>query len=299
MELDKQTLYEGRKFIAGVWEAEFFVNAFSDDLAHVPASEFKSEDGSDLTALKFVFNADNTVNISGLPDGKTETGEWEQTDRYKYSYTVAAFDALEDGFFKTAATTLEVNDGYLVFTVGFFAIALKKISDFDAGPSEADILTNAPDDGMTGIEGRYAIVKAIAMVGDDFGFFTRAEVEADIKKRIEVGTCDESEVAEALSLFNSIVEFTSDRKVIMWMKLPEGVSDEEIKAALEAGEIKAIKDGYFYSDESEFKSVNGKFYYNSGAEYELFDEKQSPWIPLEFDEEGLLNFTGMIKIRKI
>ena len=299
MTLDDATLKDGLKFIVGDWEPDFIVNAFSNDLAHIPASEFKSEDGSDLTALKFAFNADNTVEISGLPDGRTEAGKWEQTGLNKYSYTLTAFDAVEDSFFKTAATTLDVLGGNLVFSLGFFAVSLKKISDFDVGPSEAEILTNAPDDGMTGIEGRYEVAKALAMVGDNFGFFTRAEVEEDLKKRAEAGTVDEHDAAEALRLFNAVVEFTTDRKVIMWMQLPEGVSDEEIKNALEAGQIKAIKDGFFYTDASEFKSVDGKFYYNSGSEYELFDEKQSPWMPLDCDEEGLLNFSGMIKLRKI
>lgn len=299
MELDKNDIYEGRKFIAGVWEADYVVNAFSNNLAHIPAAEFKSEDGRDLTSIRFTFNADNTVMFYEPSNGQSLSGTWEQTERYEYRCDFDILDQIEDGFFKENVQTFSVQDGCLVFAIGFLAIALKKTEDFDVGPSAADILTNAPDDGMTGIEGRYGVFKAISSVGDDFGFFTRAEVEADLKKRIEAGTCDESEAEEALSLFGSIVEFTAGRKVIMWMKVPEGVSDEEMKEALEAGEVKAIKDGYFYTDESEYKSVDGKFYYNSGAEYELFDEKQSPWIPLEFDEEGLLNFTGMLKLKRI
>ncbi len=299
MELDKNDIYEGKKFIAGVWEADYVVNFFSNDLAHIPANEFKSDDGADLTALRFVFGAEGEVEIQGGKNGKTESGKWEQISYYEYRCEFDMLGSLEDSFFKENAQTFSVVDGDLVFTVGFLSIALKKVEDFDVGPSEADKLTNAPDDGMTGIEGRYEVAKMLTMIGDDFGLFTRAEVEADIKKRTEEGTCDEYEASESLSFFNSIVEFTSDRKVITWMKVPEGVSEEEMKEALEAGEIKAVKDGYFYSDESAYKSVGGKFYYNSGSESELFGEKQSPWQELKFDEEGLLDFTGMMRLKKI
>ena len=299
MELDKNDIYEGKKFIAGVWEADYVVNFFSNDLAHIPANEFKSDDGADLTALRFVFGAEGDVEIRGGKNGRTESGKWEQTSYYEYRCEFEMLGSLEDSFFKENAQTFSVTEGDLVFTVGFLSIALKKVEDFDAGPSEADKLTNAPDEGMTGIEGMYEVAKAISVIGDGFGFFTRAEVEADLNKRIEAGTCDEYEAADALGLFNAMIEFTADRKVITWMKVPEGVSEEEMKEALESGEIKGIKNGYFYTDASAYKSVGGKFYYDSGSESEIFGEKQSPWIELTCDEDGLLNFTGMMKLKKI
>ncbi len=299
MELDKNDIYEGKKFIAGVWEADYVVNFFSNDLAHIPANEFKSDDGSDLTALKFVFGADGSVEMQGGKNGRTESGKWEQTSYSEYRCEFEMLGTLEDSFFKENAETFSVIDGDLVFAIGFLSIALKKIEDFDVGPSEADKLTNAPDDGMTGIEGMYEVVKMITMVGDDFGFFTRGEVEADIKKRIEAGTCDEHEAEESLSFFNAMIEFTEDRKVISWMKMPDGISEEEIKEALEEGEIKGVRDGYFYSDVSGYKSVDGKFYYDSGSESEFFGVKQSAWLELTYDEDGLLNFTGMMKLKRI
>ena len=42
MELTKEDLKDGLKFIVGTWEAEFVVSFFSNDLAHVPVEEFKS-----------------------------------------------------------------------------------------------------------------------------------------------------------------------------------------------------------------------------------------------------------------
>ena len=81
----------------------------------------------------------------------------------------------------------------------------------------------------------------------------------------------------------------------------DGVSEEEIKAALEEGEIAGYKDGLFTTGEDrEWKAVDGKYYYDTGEHRELFGEEQSPWDELAFDENGLLPFgDGMMKLRKI
>ena len=44
MTLDEQDLKRGLKFIVGVWQVDYVVNAWSNDLAHIPAKEFKSKD---------------------------------------------------------------------------------------------------------------------------------------------------------------------------------------------------------------------------------------------------------------
>ena len=63
MTLDELDLKDGLKFIVGTWEPDFVVSLFSNDLAHIPATEFKSEDGTDFTALKFEFFEDHTVKV--------------------------------------------------------------------------------------------------------------------------------------------------------------------------------------------------------------------------------------------
>jgi len=293
MQLDKQDLYDGKKFIAGRWEPDYVVNAFSSDLRHIPAGEFKSEDDADLTYLKFTFNADNTVLIRNDKNGRTESGTWEQTDLFEYRYNVGMLDSVEDGFFKTAATSLQVQEGFLVFSIGFLAVALKKTEDFDIGLSEAETVAAAPDEGGADIVGRYEVYKAMAMVGETFGTFTRSEVEADIKKRVKSGECDPGEAEEALGVFDAVVEFTPDRKVITWMKIPESASDEDIREAVESGEIGRVENGYFAADEKVYKSAGGKYYYDSGEERELFGEKQSPWDELRTDENGFVSFASM------
>ena len=42
-----------------------------------------------------------------------------------------------------------------------------------------------------------------------------------------------------------VIEFTADHRVLTWMKLPAGVSEEEIRAAIEAGQISEVRDGMF------------------------------------------------------
>jgi hypothetical protein len=78
------------------------------------------------------------------------------------------------------------------------------------------------------------------------------------------------------------------------------VPEEAIKQALESGEIKEVKDGYFTVQEKEWKAVDGKYYYDTGEHRELFGEVQSPWDELKTDEDGLLDFSsGMVKLKKV
>ena len=39
----------------------YIVNAWSNDLAHIPATEFKSDDGRDFSVITFTFTEDHTV----------------------------------------------------------------------------------------------------------------------------------------------------------------------------------------------------------------------------------------------
>ena len=86
MELNENILRSGKRFIVGKWRVDYVVNAFSNDLAHIPASEFKSEDGSDFTAITFDFFEDQRVVMTDTSKGKTVEGTWEQTDMFEYKY---------------------------------------------------------------------------------------------------------------------------------------------------------------------------------------------------------------------
>ncbi len=102
----------------------------------------------------------------------------------------------------------------------------------------------------------------------------------------------------ALNSFTLKVEFTPDHTVDQWMKIPAGVSDEMIKEAVESGEILAARDGYFCAQRTEWKCVDGKYYYDTKQHREVFGEVQSSWDELVC-EDGLIKFGGgSMMIRK-
>ena len=62
MAVDEYFLKEGLKTIVGTWQVDYIVNAFSNDLAHIPATEFKSDDGRDFPASRM--NSSRTIRWS-------------------------------------------------------------------------------------------------------------------------------------------------------------------------------------------------------------------------------------------
>lgn len=300
MILDDRELRTGLKFIVGVWEADFVVNAFSNDLAHIPAAEFKSDDGRDMTALHFEFFEDHTAKISA---GEGDfSGTWEQTDLFRYRIIPDVLASEPENEFIKGVETLEVQGGEnLVFALGFLAIALRKTEDghVTEAPDIGDIEPTEEDLAMTGIVGVYSVAKAMTVVGDDFGLFSREEVEANVAELVEAGKLDDEEAAERLRPFKTGVEFTPDHRVLTWSPIPAGIPEDAVKAALEAGEIAAAKDGFFCGKALEWKAVGGKYYYNTGAHREIFDEVQSPWDELTLNGDGLLPFSsGAMLLKK-
>lgn len=301
MTLDEKDLRDGLKFIVGTWQVDYVVNAWSNDLAHIPAKEFKSDDGRDFSDITFSFFEDHTVVMKNGADGREEKGEWEQTGWSDYHYTLNGFLDIPDGDFKKNAEKLSVFDGCLVFSIGFLAIGMKKISEgtvtevkkADAG----DVEMSAEDAANLGIVGIYRPAEAMGVVNGAFGMYKVEELEAELQRKKEAG---EDVDGGELSMLDLTVEFTPDHKVLQWAKIPAGVPEEEIQKALEAGEIKAVRDGYFSGSENEWKCLNGKFCYNTNEHREMFGEVQSPWDELKFDDNGLLEFaSGMMKLRKV
>jgi hypothetical protein len=300
MELDEKDLRAGLKFIVGAWEADYVVNMFSNDLAHIPAAELKSPDGKDLTALRFEFFEDHTINIEA--DGKKHGGKWEQESFSEFRFMP---DVLEenanDEFVKAVEKLSMVGGDHLVFSLGFLAIALRKVAEghITEAPDIGDMAQTEEDLCMDGIVGIYVVEKGMAFVDGDFGLFTRPEVEAFLEKQIAAGETDAEAADEQLKLFKMQVEFTPEHRVVTWMPLPPSVDEAEIRAAIEAGQIKAVRDGLFAMGGNEWKAVGGKYYYNTGEQREVFGEEQSPWDELSFDENGLLPFSsGMVLLKK-
>ena len=250
--LDEFDIRRGLKFIVGKWQPDYFVNAFSDDLAHIPASEFKSDDGTDFTAITFEFFEDKRLTMTNSKSGKTVDGTWEQTDMFKYRYTVGDFFDIPDSSMLESIQTLQMQGENLVFSLGFVAVALKKTEEGTVTEKEdiGDIQPTEEDMNQKDIVGKYEVAKSMGMVNGKFGVFSKDEILAELNKRLEAGEIDEDEVKDSMRSFDAVVEFTDDHKVKTWMKLPEGVSEEEIRAAVEAGEISEVKDGFFAAAES-------------------------------------------------
>lgn len=153
---------------------------------------------------------------------------------------------------------------------------------------------------MAEITGRYAVAKGFSVIGDDVGLHTREEVASDLEAKIASGEMEKEEASEYLGIFDAVYEFTSDGKINSWMKIPEGVSEEEIKEAVAAGEIAAAENGYMLAEQKEWFEKDGKYFYDTGEYREVFGEEQSSVDELTFDEEGLLNFgSGMVKLKKL
>lgn len=300
MELNEQDLREGLEYIVGTWEPDYLVSFFSNNLEHIPASEFKSDDGRDFTALKFRFFEDHTMTLF---EGNQEfKGTWEQTALYDYHYHLEAYDQIPDGPFKDSAENLSVSDCRLVFSIGFLAIALQKTEEgfVTKEPDIGDLEQTDEDRSHKEIVGRYAVAKTIASVGDNFGLFSLEEVTADLDRRRAAGEIDQDEYDESMQMFSFVVEFTDDGQVIEWSPLPKGVSQKEIDEALAAGEIKCVRDGFFSTNSRPWKYVKGAFYYDTQETRELFDKPVSPWDELKFDEDGYLVYgSGMMLLKRI
>ncbi|MBQ3912676.1 MAG: hypothetical protein II694_06875 [Lachnospiraceae bacterium] len=304
MELDEQDLREGLKFLVGTWQVDYIVNAFSNDLAHIPATEFKSEDGTDFTAITYEFFEDHTLILRNSANGREIKGTWEQTGWSEYHYTAEDFYDIPDDNFRKGIETLQVVDGCVVFSIGFLAIGMKKTAEgvvtVQKKQDIGDLEMSEADKKCMDIVGIYRAAKMMSMIGGKFELFPVEEVIADLDKQLAAGAIDEHEAGQMKSLIEARYEFTDDHRVLEMAKVPDGVSEEEIKKAIEAGQIKDYKDGYFSRGEKEWKAIGGKYYYDTQEQREVFGEALSSWDELVFDEDGLLNYgSGFVKLKKI
>lgn len=287
MLLDQEELKDGLKAIVGTWQADFLVNALSDDLRHIPASDFKSEDGRDFTALQFIFTEDHRLSLK--TGGEQEyAGSWEQTDLIEYHVSIDALDEIPDKAFVERVEKMMFSDGFLCFTVGFLTIAMKKIAEGVVTKPEdvADLEGSAADQTNTAIVGTYRLKKAFGLLNGDYDLFPVSDLIADLNALKEAGEVDDDEYAETMGLYDVDVEFTGDHQMILWSPIPEGVTEEELKEALDAGEILGLKDGRLATEIKTWKCVDGRFYVDSGEAREVSGEALTSWDELTFDEDG-------------
>lgn len=302
MAVDEYFLKEGLKNLVGTWQVDYLVNGFSNDLAHIPAAEFKSEDGRDFTAITYEFFEDHTMIMKDSSTGKEEKGTWEQTGMYEFHYTLNGFLDLPQGAFLDAVEKLQMMQGtHIVFSIGILAVAMKKIKDGVITEEKKQDIGDMPgDDSMMEIVGKYEVAMALSFNGKSFELMSKDEVVASLNERKEKGEVREEEFPMFLQTFEMRKEFTEDHKVRTWMKIPSNVPQEQIDAAIASGELGEVVDGYFSPEEpKEWKAVDGKYYYNTGEQRETFGEVQSPWDELKVGG-GMIEYAdGSLVLQKI
>ena len=301
MELEKWILDDGLTMIVGKWQADYVVNAFSNDLAHIPATEFKSENGTDFSALSYEFFEDHTLVMKNSANGMEVKSTWEQTGIGEFRYDLNSFLDVPAGADTSIMEKLQILEGNLCMSVGFLVIGFKKVAEGVISTEEktdiGDVQMSEADLAMNDIVGSYCVYKAMAYNGKSFGLATYDEAVAVAKSNPD-NADDMLEMVE--QSFGTVYEFTADHMVVAWSKIPEGVTEEEIKKAQEAGEIDEVKDGRFRRGGQPWKAVDGKYFYDTGEHREVFGEVQSSWDELKFDEEGLMDFSqGMVKLKKM
>ena len=297
MKLDEQDYRNGLKFIVGTWQPEYVINMFSADLARIPVSEFSSADGLQFSAIEFTFSEDHTVLMKNAANGREVSGTWEQRSYGEFHYTLNGFLTLPAGTNESVAETLRMQDGKnLVVSLGVISIVLKKVAEGTITEEDKKDIGDLPcDETMTDIVGMYAVEKMRTYTDAGFAWIT---------KEVQQALSEENDTLDAddyiLQMFGWKVEFTDDHKVIVWMVIPEGTSQADLKAALGAGEIADVRGGMFCEKPKEWKAVDGRYYYNTEEHREVFGEEQSPWEELKYDEVGNLFFlNNTMLLRKL
>jgi len=295
--LDEDDLIEGKKFIVGTWQMDYIVNAFSNNLDHIPAKEFKSDDGKDFSQITYEFFEDQTMKMKNGATGVEVSGTWEQKGYSSFEYTVGNFfgDVNED-LLKNLQKLEKNFEGELVFNFGFIAFGMKKIADGvvtivekPKEPSIADIEPTEEDLKKKDIVGRWKVYKMFSVVGDDFGLHTLDEVKADIEKKKAAG--EETDEKDTFLMFGMVLDFKDDYTVDSFTAIPPGIPQEEIDAAVASGEIK-IQDGMMVgSDQRKWKFVNGEYWCSQG-------DNDAPWEKITPGEDGRMDMHMMILERK-
>lgn len=291
MELTKEDLKDGLKFIVGTWEAEFVVSFFSNNLEHVPVTEFKSSDGRDLSKLSMEFFEDHTAKLKDGSNGREVDSTWEQTKPYGWTYKANGFFGELPADVAEKVEELDAQEGKLCIAFGFLCIAFKKTAEghITKEPDIDEIEPSPEDLKMKAIVGRWKIYKTFAPIGNSFELHTKDEVVAELDKKKAAGAIEEDEYNETLSMFDAVMEFTDDYKVLSYMPIPKHVTQEQIDQAVASGEVKIV-DGMMCCEEpKEWKAVNGHYYYNTKEHREIFGEIKSPWDIIDPDADGRID----------
>lgn len=83
-----------------------------------------------------------------------------------------------------------------------------------------------------------------------------------------------------------VMQFDEDGTIFMMTPLPDGVSQDEVDAAVKAGQV-TLKDGLMLMEEMHWKTEDGKVYTDTEPEGEVMGEKVGPWAELKEVSDGV------------
>ncbi len=99
------------------------------------------------------------------------------------------------------------------------------------------------------------------------------------------------EKKERNKMINTCIEVCENGDLYMLMPLPEGVSQEEIDAAVAEGMI-SLYNGMMCDSPLKWEDRNGEFWLDTGIEGEVCGEAADTWVKA-IDENGLFNFMNI------
>jgi hypothetical protein len=94
-----------------------------------------------------------------------------------------------------------------------------------------------------------------------------------------------------------VYDICGDHMMKVWMKIPEGFSDDMIQDALDSKQLLEVEGGYGMTEEKEWKKVGGKYYYSETAMDENGDESIS-WEELTVEDDGKIDRGEMFILSK-
>ena len=98
------------------------------------------------------------------------------------------------------------------------------------------------------------------------------------------------------SMLSSICRFADDGTFKMLVPIPEGVTQEELDAAVSSGEI-SLEGDFICAETYDWKEEDGKFFFDTKTEGEFLDEKLSSWVEVTVFDDGKIQLM-MFKLAK-
>ena len=137
-------------------------------------------------------------------------------------------------------------------------------------------------------------IHSIGEMGDDGIRYLLAE-EYLASPMLYIDSSDAEAVAEEIAERKKIIgmelRVVEGGNLYMLIPIPDGVSREEVDAAVAAGEI-ALYDGMLCERPLKWEERDGALWFDTGIEGEVYGEAADTWVKAT-DEDGYFNFMTM------